>query len=113
MKLSDFLTNRYLNDGLQKEHEMQILTDEDLAELTEFSSENRKDGLARARTYLAQIRRMMIHIDEVDDPGEWTKLMERYKHQQSYLVDLIAKLTPRATARRSPTAKSDLHFKSD
>jgi len=41
---------------------------------------------------------MMIHIDEVDDPGERTKLMERYKNQQSYLVGLIAKLTPSATA---------------
>ena len=84
---------------------MQTLTDEDLAELTEFSSENGIDGLAMARTYLTQIRRMMIHIDEVDDPAERTKLMERFKHQQSYLVDLITKLTPRATARRSPHSK--------
>ena len=77
---------------------MQTLTDEDLAKLAEFSSTNRIDGLAMARTYLTQIRRMMIHIDEVDDPGERTKLMERYKHQQSYLVKLITKLTSRTMA---------------
>jgi len=77
---------------------MQILTDEDLAELAEFSSANRVDGIAMARTYLTQIRRMMIHIDEIGDPGERTKLMERYKNQQSYLVGLITKLTPSTTA---------------